>query len=237
MQLEIDELIDEQRMKEFFWTKEEFNWIPIKKKPFDWNFNYVLTKNKKDEIRINCQLEDETWSSDNGSIDFYSEFPKDKIEYKRGNIIAAYDSGEIDIIAHACNRTVGMGGGIARILKEKFKIDSDLERELRNDFDTPMVMIGDLCNIYCMLRPGGPSMGFAKTNTGVYDDSSWDRLDRLEKALTKLTIDNPKKKIGIPLVLSGLARDNSKKEFTDLIYFQKFVVEFIKHLPITVYYL
>ena len=155
------------------------------------------------------------------------------LNYINKDIITAFKEGEIKCLAHVCNRTAGMGAGIAAKLARKYSLQAeDLRVRLTNDFaEANLIVVPDgvIANIYAMINPGAPY---------AIDDSFDNRLDRLLTGLVFLEKRKYLFPIGIPLVLSGLGRDKSiGKELTDLEYFKSFVAPHIEHLDLNVYYL
>ena len=155
------------------------------------------------------------------------------LNYINKDIITAFKEGEIKCLAHVCNRTAGMGAGIAAKLARKYSLQAeDLRVRLTNDFaEANLIVVPDgvIANIYAMINPGAPY---------AIDDSFDNRLGRLLTGLVFLERRKYLFPIGIPLVLSGLGRDKSiGKELTDLEYFKSFVAPHIEHLDLNVYYL
>lgn len=159
------------------------------------------------------------------------------LNYINKDIITAFKEGEIKCLAHVCNRTAGMGAGIAAKLAYKYSAsttiyltDSKIRKmQLFDDANLIVVPDGVIANIYAMINPGAPY---------EIGDSFAERLERLVKGLNFLEERKYLFPIGIPLVLSGLGRDKSiGKELTDLEYFKSFVAPYIEHFDLNVYYL
>lgn len=159
------------------------------------------------------------------------------LNYINKDIITAFKEGEIKCLAHVCNRTAGMGAGIAAKLAYHYTAATTVyfadgkirEMQLFDDANLIVVPDGVIANIYAMINPGAPY---------AIDDSFDNRLDRLLDGLVFLEKRKYLFPIGIPLVLSGLGRDKSiGKELTDLEYFKSFVAPHIEHLNLNVYYL
>jgi len=152
----------------------------------------------------------------------------------QGDAIKALQSGEIKCLAHVCNRTAGMGAGIAAKLAYKYSPSylADVKIREMQAFDKANLIIvpdGVIANIYAMINPGAPY---------EIDDSFTDRLERLVEGLNFLEEKEYLFPIGIPLVLSGLGRDISfGQELTDLEYFKTYVAPHIEHFDLNVYYL
>jgi hypothetical protein len=159
------------------------------------------------------------------------------INYINKDIITAFKEGEIKCLAHVCNRTAGMGAGIAAKLAYEYIgaptiyfADAKIrEMKLFDDANLIVVPDGVIANIYAMINPGAPyELG----------DSFDERLSRLIDGLFFLEEGKYLFPIGIPLVLSGLGRDISfGQELTDLEYFKTYVVPHIEHFDLNVYYL
>jgi hypothetical protein len=156
------------------------------------------------------------------------------INYINKDIITAFKEGEIKCLAHVCNRTAGMGAGIAAKLAYKYSASylADVNIREMQAFDKANLIIvpdGVIANIYAMINPGAPY---------EIDDSFTDRLERLVEGLNFLEEKEYLFPIGIPLVLSGLGRDISfGQELTDLEYFKTYVAPHIEHFDLNVYYL
>jgi hypothetical protein len=156
------------------------------------------------------------------------------INYINKDIITALKEGEIKCLAHVCNRTAGMGAGIAAKLAYKYSAShlADVNIREMQAFDKANLIVvsdGVIANIYAMINPGAPY---------EIDDSFTDRLERLVEGVNFLEERKYLFPIGIPLVLSGLGRDISfGQELTDLEYFKTYVVPHIEHFDLNVYYL
>ena len=156
------------------------------------------------------------------------------LNYINKDIITAFKEGEIKCLAHVCNRTSGMGAGIAAKLARRYSevYHADITiREMQAFAEANLIVVPDgvIANIYAMINPGAPY---------AINDGFDNRLDRLLTGLVFLERRKYLFPTGIPLVLSGLGRDKSKgKELTDLEYFKSFVAPHIEHLDLNVYYL
>lgn len=153
------------------------------------------------------------------------------LNYINKDIITAFKEGEIKCLAHVCNRTVGMGAGIAAKLASKYSLQAeDLRVRLTDDFaEANLIVVPDgiIANIYAMIHPG-------KSREG---DSFEDRIKLLLEGLESFRGKEWLYPVGIPLVLSGLARQKGYSHMTDLEYFKSFVAPWIEHLDLNVYYL
>jgi hypothetical protein len=156
------------------------------------------------------------------------------LNYIQGDVIKALQSGDIKCLAHVCNRTAGMGAGIAAKLARRYSTVYHADMKIREikAFDKANLIVvpdGVIANIYAMINPGAPY---------EIGDSFDERLSRLVDGLFFLEERKYLFPIGIPLVLSGLGRDKSiGKELTDLEYFKSFVAPHIEHFDLNVYYL
>jgi len=172
-----------------------------------------------------------------------------QITSKQGNVISALKSNEIDLLFHVCNHTWGMGAGIAKQLADKYPElvieDIAYRKAYRNNenvknypcyYFTKSTKDGDVANIYAMINTG--------FSTNIENDMLNDRIRRLTLALSAIFQKNSHKKIGCPLVLSGLGRDVHKStELDDLEYFKEYIEPHLKELvdryniDLTIYYL
>lgn len=157
------------------------------------------------------------------------------LNYINKDIITAFKEGEIKCLAHVCNRTVGMGAGIAAKLAYKYSsaisvysIDMKI-REMKAFDKANLIVVPDgiIANIYAMIHPGKPRE----------EDSFEDRIKLLLEGLESFRGKEWLYPVGIPLVLSGLARQKGYSHMTDLEYFKSFVAPWIEHLDLNVYYL
>lgn len=153
------------------------------------------------------------------------------LNYINKDIITAFKEGEIKCLAHVCNRTVGMGAGIAAKLARRYSLQAeDLRVRLTDDFaEANLIVVPDgiIANIYAMIHPGKPRE----------EDSFEDRIKLLLEGLISFRGKEWLYPVGIPLVLSGLARQTGYSHMTDLEYFKSFVAPWIEHLDLNVYYL
>ena len=86
------------------------------------------------------------------------------LNYIQGDVIKALQSGEIKCLAHVCNRTAGMGAGIAAKLAYKYSASTTIyltdakirEMQLFDDANLIVVPDGVIANIYAMINPGAP---------------------------------------------------------------------------------
>ena len=152
------------------------------------------------------------------------------IKHKEGNLLDMFDKGEFDIIMHQCN-CFYLGAGIADQICKRYGIKRKIEG-LPLDYygNSEFIHIGDvqqnkyIVNLYTQFQ-GGPC-----DSKGL--DSFQVRSRHLEYALEQVKsqiidfneIYNVKMKIGIPLIASGIAADQSKKDgMSDLEYFIKYI--------------
>lgn len=218
----------------------DFNWIPNDRRneidcinyPED-NRNYsnsVITKDVDGNYYEDFVDGYGNWNS-GCDITHWAYFPPQQLEYIKGNIFEAFESGKIDILAHACNQTAGMGAGIARLIVDKYESNWEDEPSVRSKqlvayFDTKY---GKIANVYAMINPG--------PFKGNPNDSFYKRVERFYNGLLQIIADYPDKVIGIPLVLSGLARGKQKEVMSDLDYFKSSVAPELHNLKIKIYYI
>jgi hypothetical protein len=161
------------------------------------------------------------------------------IKYKQGDLLQAFENKEVDIIAHTCNATVGMGGGIARAIALKYPeiqvFDSTLRKQ-GNILGTSQPFFVDskiVYNVYAQYYPGKTRLEF---------DTFEDRIKWLKQGLIWINQWNKNKTVGVPLLSSGLGCDlKRKKKLNDLEYFKKYIAPIVEEtlvdMDVTVYYL
>lgn len=161
------------------------------------------------------------------------------IKYKQGDLLQAFENGEIDIIGHTCNATVGMGAGIARAIALKYPEIQVFDSKLRkqgNILGTSQPFFTNnklIYNIYAQYYPGKPCLEF---------DTFENRITWLEKGLTFINSFNKDKFVGIPLLSSGLGCERKRKVgLNDSEYFKKYIAPIVEKclddVNVTVYYL
>ena len=161
------------------------------------------------------------------------------VRYKQGDLLQAFEKGEIDIIAHTCNATVGMGGGIARGIALKYpeiQVFDSILRKQGNILGTSQpFFVGNkiIYNVYAQYYPGKTRLEF---------DTFEDRIKWLKQCLIWINKWNKDKMIGVPLLSSGLGCDTKRKKgLSDLDYFKKYIAPIVEkcldNVDVTVYYL
>ncbi len=148
------------------------------------------------------------------------------MKYIQGDLLKAFENKEVDCILHSCNLTIGMGAGIAKAIAEKYPMIVEYDKFIRNKATyTPESLLGipfgkdGIYNLYIQYFSGGSKEGFDTTKQRFY----W-----LSKALTQINKLEKGKTVGIPLLLSGLAKDKSKPYTSDLNYFQNYIEVMVK---------
>jgi O-acetyl-ADP-ribose deacetylase (regulator of RNase III) len=158
------------------------------------------------------------------------------MKYVQGNLIDLFKQGEFDLIAHQCNCKGQMGAGIAKQLSNEFNINKvpaswqisiDLFGKIE-EFDTPH---GKIVNMYSQFSPGACHL------KGI--DSFQIRIGALRECLRQIKENYSGKKIGFPLIASGLAK--KKSNLDDLSYFNAFILPSVKKclrdMKVTIVYL
>ena len=161
------------------------------------------------------------------------------IEYIQKDIFKAFEEREFNFFLHQCNCTAGMGGGIARIIKNKFPFVSAVDNKLiqydnfqiefplktyGNAFLTKVFDDGYIVNLYSQYYTGNPT-----------DDTMYDTFSGRKTALRRafkffliqveaLDLIGESIELGMPLLASDLAADLELKEgMNTLEYFQRFI--------------
>lgn len=159
------------------------------------------------------------------------------MKYKQGNILEAFEKGEINTILHQTNICCGMKAGIAKQIAKKYPIVEILDRGFRNK---------DVLGSILLVNVGNGYIGnlYAQINTYYSEIETFEqRCELLASALIEfkdLYYEEGKDFVGVPLVASGLAADPAlKKGMTDLEYFKKYIAPIFESefSNVTVYYL
>lgn len=166
------------------------------------------------------------------------------IQYKQGDLLKAFENGEVDTFIIQENCTVGMGAGISKLTSVKYPevLKYNFE-QLRIAKEAPEDVLGLLVpymlknkryiyGIYSQYYPGSPQKGF---------DTHKQRLNWLFKGLDTFDRNNFGANLGLPLIASGLAKNHELKHDSDLDYFKKYIAptveEALPNVNVTVYYL
>ena len=163
------------------------------------------------------------------------------MKYVYGNLIESFLKGDVNIIAHQCNTTVGMGAGFAKQIVEIFPHVYELDKGYRNTAKygqiegtclyLPIGENKEIFNLYAQRKPGSP------TSTETFEK----RINWLKKSINNMKeyLDE-RESIAIPLIGSGLAKDKSKFANSDLEYFQRYIEPEIEPIlekyDVTVFY-
>lgn len=168
------------------------------------------------------------------------------IKYKQGDLLQAFENGEIDTYIVQENCTVGMGAGISKAIVEKYpEVKKYNLEQLRIAKEAPEDVLGLLIpymlnnkryiyGIYSQYYPGSPQKGF---------DTHKQRLNWLFKGLDTFNRSNFNINLGLPLISSGLAKNRELDYISDLDYFKKYIAPIIEdsitnaNINVTVYYL
>lgn len=178
------------------------------------------------------------------------------LKYKQGDLLEAFENSEVNVIAHQCNCTVGMGAGIAKKIAEKYPIVDMLDKGYRkNEIGTALyIELGNdqhIFNLYAQYYPGQPTnKKFINNKPFIFNtfdeyiiDNFTQRLEWLKMSLKSFSSYlQSQDKIGLCLLSSGLAADKKlKSSMTDLEYFKTYIAsiveEELKDFDVTVYYL
>lgn len=157
------------------------------------------------------------------------------IKFKQGDLITAFENNEVNVIAHCCNTCCGLNAGIAKTIATKYPIVKEVDLGFRNNGIGKClpISVGDkiIFNLY-----GQKNVYYSSDETFNH------RLKWITQAILRmLPFLKNDDKIGIPLILSGLAKDIRKVHTNDLDYFKQYVLPILEPLfvdfDVTVYYL
>lgn len=166
------------------------------------------------------------------------------INFKNGDLLEDFKNGVVNVIAHQCNCVVGMGAGIAKQIADTYQLSEILDKGFRKNgigkcLLIPIINKKYIFNLYAQYYPGPPYN--IKSIDGIYDTFE-NRIKWLRSSLIDMIgyLDNTDK-IGLPLIASGMAKDKSKGDADDLIYFRKHIYpvinELLSNFNVTIYYL
>lgn len=162
------------------------------------------------------------------------------IQYKKGDIIAEFKTGNYKRMMHQTNCVSGKQvAGVAFAIVQAFpevgealERYSDIPRYMFGNFSPVKTEYGFIYNIYGQYFPGS-CKEYAKP------DSFEQRVEKMKEAFDKMEFKDGKTLI--PLMASGLAADiTRKKSMNDLEYFQAYIApvfEACKFEDLTVMYL
>lgn len=123
-----------------------------------------------------------------------------KFEEEYGNLIKQSKDGEFDLISHGCNCKKNWGRGIAKVLKGKYPLAFETDKN-----STPRMGDISVCldykecivvNAYTQLYPGSKKWG---------KDSDSNRYVAIRESMRKINEKFKGKHIGLPLIGCGLA--------------------------------
>lgn len=151
----------------------------------------------------------------------------------KGDLIKLFKDGKFDYIAHQCNMIVPSKycRGIAKSIFEQYPDTANLhddiiENRIGIDLDISEGIYvyntkDNIVNLYTQYNPG--------PGTNHPDDIDYylNRKEYLSKALDKLNKELKDKKLGIPLIASGLAKA-MKYSMDDLSYFNEFIKSIVE---------
>lgn len=163
------------------------------------------------------------------------------IQFKQGNLLEAFENGEVNFIAHQENCVSDRYLGIAKLIHEKYPTTLTNKpifgEGIYHDIDENKIIM----NMYSQYYPGSPSTKtFIKRGYEIVD-SFQTRITALSNCLETFEYIKNDCKIGLPLIASGLAKVKEKFHTSDLNYFKKYIFpvieKYINHLDVTIYYL
>lgn len=182
------------------------------------------------------------------------------IQYKQGDLIEAFKNKDIHIMAH-CENCEGLDyfKGIAKVIHKEYPELTKVHQKTCNRREMPFGKIANIevdedqyiYNLYGQVYRGKPSDRVVYVNDIKRKDNLESRLEAIESSLKlmKLNIHNTYEKedlsnvkIGIPLLMSGLASEPLMKVGkSDLNYFKKYIFHIVEEslegLDVTVYHL
>jgi O-acetyl-ADP-ribose deacetylase (regulator of RNase III) len=159
------------------------------------------------------------------------------MKYIQGDLIQMFKENKFDMIGHQCNCAGLFGAGIAKALAKEF-LQIDIEVigvgqavKLFGTYEYFDTEFGHIINMYSQFNVG------SCTQVGI--DSFEVRLGALENCLHTINKNNKGKRIGLPLIASGLAKQ--KSDLDDLSYFHSFILPSVKKclrdMKVTIVYL
>lgn len=169
------------------------------------------------------------------------------MKYIKGDILEAFDKGDIDVLLHQTNCTSGTNlAGIARLIYNRYpQTKKAFEGSSFGRCYFTSTGFQTIVNMNCQFYPGAPSETFfLMSNLYQLQDNFHNRSVALMHCLTE--VENSFSDdiiIGLPLIGSGLAASSSKQleNLTDLDYFIKYIANLIKPLTkefkVNIYYL
>jgi len=131
------------------------------------------------------------------------------LKYKLGDLIAAANSGEVNVIAHGCNCFTTMGSGIAPLVKAAFPEawKADLQTSKGDKSKLGSYSVGGtssgllVYNLYSQY-------GYSGRNKGIRDldyNALYDSLTAMKKNLTVRGLGSEGFRVGLPKIGAGLA--------------------------------
>ena len=165
------------------------------------------------------------------------------IKYKQGDLLQAFENGEVNLIAHQENCVSTNYLGIAKLIHEKYPITLEGKRifgeysvHYVNPKNNNVVM-----NMYSQYYPGSPSTKTFNKNGYETVDSFQTRITALKNCLEIIQYGFNDYKVGLCLVASGLAKVKEKPHASDLDYFKKYIAPIVEKclddVDVTIYYL
>lgn len=134
------------------------------------------------------------------------------MKYITGDLVKAFDNGDVDILAHQCNCFGAMGAGIARVIADKYPIVEERDKKFVNGVPEDKLGHGNYIGIT------ERSCGTKGWIVNLYGQFYWSRTkqqtdyDALRSALKEtnkiLSICKETYRIGLPKIGCGLGGGN-----------------------------
>lgn len=141
------------------------------------------------------------------------------IQYRKGDLLDAFKSGEIDILVHGCNCYKTMGAGIAKQIKEQYPEAYEIDCKDYPSWELPSDRLGS----FTFVKYGRKHCGQSGHNTAYIinaytQETYWDNermlsYQAIKDVFTKIknTPSFNKLAIGIPFIGCGLAGGDWKE--------------------------
>jgi len=157
------------------------------------------------------------------------------IKTQEGDLLEAFDNGDIDILISVCNSKKTMGAGIALAIKQAFpeahEADFAVEGEPElGTFSVARVGKGNIINLYAQKGIGND--GTVKGRNARYDALVDGLSDIRDGVLNKIGSSDKKVKIGVP---HGMASDLAGGQFKIVTAILESIFEEDKNIEVIIY--